>query len=54
MLVGLCVADAPAQASTATSARSLMWKVSVAAESNTGDDRAKFTHWFDANAGFHR
>ena len=41
-------AATPAQAAT-TSARSLLWKLSVAAESNSGYDRAKFTHWVDAN-----
>ena len=48
VLLGLCVAAAPAQAAT-TTARSLLWKVGVAAESNTSYDRAKFTDWIDAN-----
>ncbi len=48
VLLGMSMAAAPAQAST-TTARSLLSKVSVAAENNTGYDRAKFTHWVDAN-----
>ena len=39
---------APAEAAS-TSARSLLWKVGVAAESNSSYDRAKFQHWIDAN-----
>lgn len=39
---------APAQAATISS-RSLLWKVSVAAESNSYYDRAKFGSWSDAN-----
>ena len=45
-----CVAAAPAQASTTTTASSLMYKVSVAAESNSSSDRAKLTHWTDADS----
>lgn len=41
-------AAAPAEAAT-ISARSLLWKVGVAAESNSAYDRAKFPHWIDAN-----
>jgi len=48
VLLGICMAAAPAQAST-TTARSLMYKVSIAAESNGSYDRARFTHWVDAN-----
>jgi hypothetical protein len=48
LLLGLCVAAAPAQATT-TTARSLLYKVGVAAESNSGYDRAKFQSWTDAN-----
>ena len=48
VLLGMCVAAAPAQAST-TTARSLLYKVGVAAESNSGYDRAKFQGWIDAN-----
>ena len=35
VLLGTCVAAAPAQASTTTAASSLMYKISVAAESNS-------------------
>lgn len=48
VLAGMSVAAAPAQAST-TTARSLRAKVSIAAENDTSYDRAKFTHWVDAN-----
>lgn len=38
----------PAQATT-TTARGLLGRLTVAAESNSGYDRAKFTDWVDAN-----
>lgn len=39
---------APAEAAT-TTARSLLGKIGVAAERNSGYDRTKFQHWVDAN-----
>lgn len=47
-LAVLVATAAPAQAAT-TTARSLLWKVAVAAESNSSYDRAKFGSWIDAN-----
>ena len=47
LLIPLATA-VPAQAATIT-ARSLLWKVSVAAESNSSYDRARFGDWVDAN-----
>jgi hypothetical protein len=41
-------AAAPAEAAT-ISARSLLWKLGVAAENNAGYDRTKFQHWIDDN-----
>ncbi|WP_457252994.1 GmrSD restriction endonuclease domain-containing protein [Pedococcus sp. P5_B7] len=41
-------AAAPAEAAT-TSARSLLFKISVAFENNASYDRAKFQDWIDAN-----
>ena len=46
--LGMCLTAAPAEAAT-TGARSLLFKVSWAAESNSGYDRAKFGGWIDAN-----
>jgi hypothetical protein len=48
VVLGMSVAAAPAQAAT-TTARSLLSRVSVAAESNSGYDRANFQGWIDAN-----
>lgn len=48
LAAGVVAAPAPASAATST-ARSLLYKVTVGAENNASYDRAKFTHWVDAN-----